>query len=313
MPVLELLTTPPDVSPWHGGGGPRSFLQQPAVPGLAGLFYVPPAQGTAPPPGRFTFTLWQPNPMQPDGLLSPVSWPVGDLTGFYPSEPLAAQQGFAPAAGVSAVQAEGGTVGAYINSRDLIHGSPNSKMMAAPGLHLSPGTGPFPYRGQAGAVRAMLALQVPTATTASAPKSFAYASLDIQFVDDTTGAAISYGTALFSQARHYVSHIGIDPVTRNMMINALLDPENPWLVCEPATTLHQATPWRGFRPFAYAIPADRFAAALAAMRAAHPDFQASPDPADYRLQSVHLNAELQFAGGAASLGWSMQGLEVSLT
>ncbi len=294
-------------------GGTRVFFQQPYLAGIGGAFCTPTASREPPPLDRFGLTLWQPNPYQSGGGLVPVEWAMGDLTGFYPAMPGTAQLGFVAEAGSSGAQAAGPVVGAYIDSRDLIHGSSNSKMMIAPGFKLGERAGPFAFADAESAVHVLLYLQVPVAATAGVAKSYAYVSLDLGLQDEASGVEISFGTALFSAATSFHSTMAIDPPTGNMMINGGLFEENPYLEPAEGTTLHQNGTWRGLRMFAYTIPAARFAAALAELRRQHPDFPAATDPAAYRLRGVHLNAELQFAGGPARLGWSMQGLTVSLS
>jgi hypothetical protein len=113
------------------------LFDQPALSGIAHNFHVPIAEHKYPAAQTFNLLLWQPNPQRPDGQLVATTWPVGDMTGFYPSAPLAGHQAaFRDAPGASAVQIDGGTVGAYIDSRDLKPGPRTTKMMITPAFRL---------------------------------------------------------------------------------------------------------------------------------------------------------------------------------
>src|SRR3974390_490517 len=109
------------------------IFKQPTLDGVVGNFHVPLAEHQYPNDHPFNVILWQPNPNKADGQLFPSNESVGDLTGFYPTSPLAKHQSaFRRGAGATAVQIEGDTVGVYLASSDLPNGSPGHKMMITP-------------------------------------------------------------------------------------------------------------------------------------------------------------------------------------
>ena len=139
----------------------ETLFEQPSLDGIAGNFFVPPAAHKPPPVGIFSLILWQPNPNRGDGMLVPTQWAAGAKTGFYPSAPVDRHQsGFRDIPGTTTVQADGDTVGAYINSADLPAGSHKYKMMITPQYLASPAGRVRPF-GQSGrAILISLELQV---------------------------------------------------------------------------------------------------------------------------------------------------------
>lgn len=258
--------------------------------------------------------LWQPNPNRADGTLVPVDWKAGDKTGFYPSAPLDKHQaGFRNAPGVSVLQIDGNTVGAYLNSADLPEGSHNFKMMMTPELSVAPAAQVHPFAQGGRAILVSLDLQVPTAADGHNPGSLTYVSADLMFVDRTRGTKISYGCNLFFNGhahREAGGHIRLDEDSQNMMINSVVGLDNAWLVAQPGSAVSQSEPWRGWKTFRFAITEKNFDAALAAFAQKDPGTKVSITPADYAFAKFHLNAELNFRAAPAELGWSMRNAKI---
>lgn len=271
--------------------------QQPTLAGIAGNLNVRKPH----PVGQFGLVLWQPNPSTPNGDLVPSTWSAGDKTGFYPTG--AGELSFKDATGSSTAQAQGDTVGAYINSAD-IKASTEFKMMVSPEVALAP-VKPFDTER---ALVVSLKLQIPTATDAQQPGSNAYASSDLLLMDPH-GFSLSYSGKLFSHGgnpNHIAASLGIDAPTGNTMVNTPLRPAMPYLSLGNTSSTWQTAPWLGFKSFEYRISKAQFAAALAAIHQQYPQAKLSMNPADYTLTKWHLNAELHYQTAPASLGWSMK-------
>jgi len=244
-------------------------------------------------------------------MLVPTQWAAGAKTGFYPSAPVDKHQsGFRDIPGTTTVQADGDTVGAYINSADLPAGSHKYKMMITPQYLASPAGRVRPF-GQSGrAILISLELQVPTALDAHSGGSETYVSADLTFKDPNGRTKISYGCNLFHNGhpRGPDGHVRLDTDSQNMMINSAVVSGNQWLTLQRGSAVGQSAPWMGWKVFAFAITEKNFEAGLRALRESIPT--ASIDPADYEFMGFHLNAELHFNDAPAQLGWSMRHVKI---
>lgn len=310
-----------------GAQAPKVLFEQAAVDNLAQSFLVPLADRphpNPPPEDRFVLVLWEPNPKQSDGTLIPTSWPAGDKTGFYPTPPLEHQLGFEDRYGTTTAQAQGGVVGAYLNTQEVSPATDFGKLMITPRFRWSDASAARPFFfDPAPALLVSLELQVPTASDAHRPGSEAYVVADLEFTDRVSGTKLAYGTGLFNKgiARPNPGHlhadsngmgIAFDAPSRSIMINAPDKDGSPTLVRVPGSALFTGTPWRGWRTFSYTITRRAFSFALDRVRELYPNANASQDPADYRLTMFHLNAEVQHDGGPAELGWSMRNARIVL-
>jgi hypothetical protein len=287
-----------------------TLFEQPSLDGVAGNFFVPPAVHKPPPSGVFALILWQPNPNRPDGMLVPTAWGAGGKTGFYPSAPVEKHQaGFRDASATTTVQADGDTVGAYINSADLPEGSHEYKMMITPEIIVPPSAQVQPYAQAGRAILVSLELQVPTAVDAHRDGSETYVNADLVFVDHSRGTKISYGCNLFFNGhphRRAGGHIRLDQDTQNMMINSVVGLDTAWLAAQPGSAVSQSEPWNGWKVFRFAITEKNFAQALDAFDQTNRSAKVSVKPGDYSFVQFHLNAELHFNNAPAELGWSMR-------
>ena len=284
------------------------LFEQPPLDGISGNLFVPPAMHQPPPVGVFALILWQPNPKRADGMLVPTAWAAGSKTGFYPTGPVEKHQaGFRDAPGTSTAQADGDTVGAYINSADLPAGSHGYKMMITPEFIMRPETQVHPFAQPGHELLVTLDLQVPTAADAHRDGSDTYVNADLVFLDADRGTKISYGCNLFFNGhpnRQPGGHIRLDVDTQNMMINSVVGLQNAWLTAQPNSAVSQSAPWQGWKTFSFAITEKNFAEALRALQ--QRQSSASLNPSDYTFVRFHLNAELHFNLAAAELGWSMR-------
>jgi hypothetical protein len=293
------------------------IFKQPTLNGIADNFHVPLSEHKYPNDHPFNIILWQPNPNRPDGQLIPSSESVGDLTGFYPTQPLDKHQAaFRNGVDASAFQIEGDTVGVYISSSDLPNGSPGNKMMITPAFMFPKKIYVF-ERGDR-SILCWLNLQVPTAQDLNRAGNYTYVLAEFVFEDWNTKTQISYGVGLF----HHNSAQAPPPPTRQFLrlteVGPYDAPSHSFQVGNrlaldsrvvtplAGTTLFQTQTWTGWRLFNFAITRQNFKTALQSLRDKEPGFGGSDNPADYALMEWHLNAELTFASGPARLGWSLR-------
>jgi hypothetical protein len=289
------------------GATPATMLfEQPQEGGIAGQLVVPNASGGSPVPEEvFALVLWQPNRFQSNGLLVPTGWDAGSRTGFTPANPSTAQLGFQDVAGSSAAQAQGDTVGAYLNSSDLPPSSADQKMMITPEYRWVAGSEPVPFSSSQSSLSGSMDLQIPVATGTDA-----YVVLDYLFTAPD-GKQISYGIKVFhnGSADNAVG-TSIDGPTGNYELNSPLGIIETYVTHGSDSAVNTGTPWSGWQHFDWSISQAQFAAALQFLNATYPGVFASLDPSQYMLSEVHLNAEFHTQGQPAQLGWSMTGLKV---
>ena len=287
-----------------------------------GNFHVPLAEHQYPNDHPFNVILWQPNPNKADGQLFPSNESVGDLTGFYPTSPLAKHQSaFRRGAGATAVQIEGDTVGVYLASSDLPNGSPGHKMMITPAFMFPEKMHVFESGDQS--ILCRLSLQVPTAQDLNRPGNYTYILAEFVFEDQRTKTQISYGINLFHHNPASVSpptkdslratEVGpYDVPSRSFQVGNRLSVASRVVTPLADTAFFQTRPWVGWRHFNFAITQQNFRTALQSLRHQEPAFSGSDSPEDYALVEWHLNAELTFATGPAKLGWSLRGAELAI-
>lgn len=322
--VLFPRTTPAQSTGQTDLSGESILFEQPFLTGIAGNFHVPIAEHRYPSDKPFNLILWQPNPNEPDGQLVATSWPAGDMTGFYPEGKLAEHQAaFRDAPGASTVQIEGGTVGVYLNSRDLSHGSNANLMMITPAFRLPKARDAYPFVHPGVAIVESLDLQIPVAKDLDRKGNLTYVVADLEFEDRQSRARISYNITLF---RHTPAP-GTQPTQEWLQrteVVAYDAPTHSFIIGNPLTlgsrvvtpltrsSLFQTQPWTGWRSFRFAVTQDNFKTNLLSLNKRAPAFGASENPADYILNGWHLNAEIVFATGPAELGWSMRKARVAL-
>jgi len=324
--VLTFCAQKVQASPSQDQNDPEIIFRQPILPGIAGNFHVPIAEGHKyPTDSTFNLILWQPDPYTPNGLLVPTNWSAGDRTGFYPTSPFADQVGFQNVAGSSTAQIEGGIIGAYLNSNDVrpdAHGE--SKMMITPAWKPEINRLVYPFATQGDALISSLDLQVPTARDQNRPGNFTYVTNDLLFEDLKSNTKISYGVVLF---RHTLTPRpplseellqknevgGFDLESHAFKFGNPLEPDSRVITILPGSETIQSQPWTGWRSFRFALTQDNFAIGLQGLLKRYPNFDGSMSPSDYALVGWHLNAELQFATGPAELGWSMRNAVVEIS
>lgn len=300
---------------------PRVLYQQPTLEAIAGRMLV---QARAP-EGEMALISWQKNPNTPTGAFVPVRWPVGQKTGLDPAGDLAQwQMGMADRAGSTAAQVFKQAVGAYLNSDDLsaggrdaagnpLPGSGGYKMMVTPEIRFPMKAGIRPLADPNTSLRVSFDLQVPTAVDQQKSGSHTYVNPCLVLVDPKTKVRISYIVVAFSKGYRIVKEsVGYDDPSRSWMLHTYMSTNQQWMTLQPGSAVFHDQPWKGWKHFSFAITPANARAAFSALHAARPEIACSTNPADYVLQSFHLNAELKYNTAHAELGWSLRDAKVEL-
>ena len=297
----------------------NALFRQPSLPGFGDHLYV---QARAP-VETFAMISWQKNPATADGKFVPGDWNVGEKTGLLIAGNLAeAQRGMRNRAGSTAAQMSGTGVGAYLNSADLsgggvdaqgypLPGSGGYKMMVTPQINFSPVQVSHLFRTRGDMLRITMDLQIPVAVCAQKKGSLTYVNPILVFSDPKRKVKISYIVGLFSswatkKPAKIIENIAYDDPSHSWMIHCNLVPGIRWATMGSDSSSYQALPWKGWKHFSYSITRENFESALHVFREQQPDLDCSTDPADYLLQSFHLNAELTYQTAPTELGWSMR-------
>jgi hypothetical protein len=289
--------------------GTTVLFEQPLESGIDGNIWVAHVTKGGMPTGSFDMMVEQPDPHTSTGNLVPTSWDAGSNTGFVPTSPSTAQLGFTNQAGSSTAQMEGGTVGAYLNSRDLPTTRTNQLMMITPQYRFPPGAAPVPFASSTSVLNGELDLQIPTAVG-----SDTYVTADLLFLDPR-GTRISIGVKLFQNEIRGSGVLGTlyDPSEKVYILNSPLTANQQFLTPVQGSASTTGTPWLGWRHFQWTVDQAQFAAAIKYLVTAYPGKITSIDTTQYVLDEVHLNAEFHYSPAPAELGWSMQGLKVWLS
>jgi len=289
-PAVVLLSQPSQsgIVPWNG---------------TSGNFIVAAAQGAVP-TNQWIQVLQdgQKNPYQANGLLVPLTaWNAGAKTGFTVVNPATAQLGFQNIAGTSAAQAEGNTVGVYINSLDILgtgaDPTVDTKMMItdtydfATDVAVWPGT---PINGSC-------YLQVPTDVQTSGKVN----SIQLNYLfNGPGGITVSFNVSLFSLIIATAPSFVVDPPTGDHVITTQLGLTNGYVTQGSGSAAVQHAAFSGFTFFSWSFSQAQFAQALVDSNTAL-GTSISTDPTQYKLTKFHVNAEFHTNGGHSELGWSM--------
>ena len=156
-------------------------------------------------------------------------------------------------------------------------------------------------------------LQVPVAVDQRKAGSHSYVNPCFVFVDLKTKLKLSYIIVAFSNGFHVVKEsIAFDEPSHSWMLHTYMTDNQQWVTLEAGSEVFQSKPWKGWKHFAFRITAANLQSALNAFRERQPSILCSTNPADYVVQSFHLNAELKYQTAHAELGWSMRNATISL-
>jgi hypothetical protein len=300
---------------------PVGLFKQPTLDGIAGKLYV---QARIP-DGMFCLISWQKNPATADGLFVPAGWNVGEKTGVEITDKLLERQaGMVNRRGATAAQVCGTAVGAYLNSDDLsggghdaagnpLPGSGGYKMMVTPEIRFPMKRAIKPFADPMGRLVTSFDLQVPVALDQQKAGSHSYVNPCFVFIEPKTKVKFSYIIVTFSNGYRIVKEsIAYDEPSHSWMLHSYMTTNQQWVALEPGSEVFQSKPWKGWKHFSFSITPAHVRSALNAFCQRQPAVPCSTNPADYVMQSFHLNAELKYQTAHAEMGWSMRDAAISL-
>lgn len=301
------------------------IFEQPDLAGVPGNFFVPSSaveKNKYPKSPPFKLIFWQGNPFQADGELVPSNWNAELKTGLDIGEDRNAQYSLKSSGPSSTVQIKGHSVGAYLNSADLI----NSRFQADPAMMITPGIdlpdqSLFPFADPQQELYQSMKLRIPTAVSQSRPHNTVYVVSDFLFVDRTTGTKITYEVGLFHQNPHapaltpeglIKTEVGLfDPGTHSYQVGNPLSPLARLNEPVEGSALYSTLPWPEERHIAFTISWKNFKTGLESLNAKG-GYTGSMNPADYALRQWHLNAEMQYDSTPTQIGWSLSDTTIAL-
>ena len=299
---------------------PVVLYRQPALDGIAGHLFVQARKAD----GALHLVSWQKNPETKDGSFVPVDWNVGAKTGLKLTDRLLERQlGMANRPGATAAQVCGTAVGVYLNSDDLsrggrdaagqpLPGSDGYKLMVTPEVLFPLKPAHKPFASPQDRLIVSFDLQVPVAEDEQQAGSHTYVNPCLVFIDPQTKVKFSYIVVTFSKGYRIVKEsIAYDGPSHSWMLHTYMSTNQQWVALEPGSAVFQSRPWLGWKHYAFSITQAHVQAALNAFRQRQPEVACSTHPADYVLQSFHLNAELKYQTAHAELGWSLRDAEIA--
>jgi hypothetical protein len=253
-----------------------------------------------------------------------VSWNVGALTGFSPlGAPDKTQLGVANVVGASAMQAEGNQIGFLIDSASLGHAANAHLAMVA---HYDFVT-PFKPFSAGKLLVYSLDAQIPSALGSgrcgTPGSACAYATMYFDLKDSSSGLRFWYGAEIFDSrgTPNGVGHLGetlmFDGATHQAIVGGVInlsaDEGARFTTALPSSDGFQAKPWKGYKPFVFAISPVNLQNAIASVRARFAQYAAlSGDPADYEVVHFNFNPEVAFFGGEGRIGVACENIHVEV-
>jgi hypothetical protein len=262
-------------------------------------------------------------------IAHPVTWAVGDYTGFYPMDP-GTQRGFRDAAlpdPASAFQLDCGSAGVFINSFQFSHSAPLVGEGPSASVAREPSNPPAIFRapGAALVMEARVDLryvryQQPHTDDGTAQLSFFYYARDT-----TTGTAIAHLVGIFDSRPPGVGGSAMESVGSDGHVafagsplaatQADGTPVRFASVGTASSTMHTVDAWNQSLPFQAIVSYEEFSTLVARLRAG-PMPAISPRPEDWRITEFGVLAEVFPGTGDAhnvALGASVLGLRLSGT
>lgn len=286
-------------------------------------------------PGVFQVTQFQPNPNTADHGDVPVDWDMSGVTGLVAPPPLAAiEAGTVNRAGATGVQMAGDTIGISLNSLEFSGPGSNLSSLGVMPNYTFADLLHKPFAIPGATLVFSIDMQVPTyhvtqPASGSGYHGHGFIGMDLRFVDTTHPKSLPITLCVNAFAPHPATpeRIGYTAEGKGrILMHTSLLPGNQFITVVPDTAPRQQAPWRGFKTFAVGFTAANLQAGLAAIRQElallnSVGLQAndySSNPADYALQEVHLNSEIDFIdpppaiynGGSVQMGLSERHMKV---
>ncbi|MGC2224033.1 MAG: fibronectin type III domain-containing protein [Methylocella sp.] len=232
----------------------------------------------------------------------PITWAVGDFTGFYPTGRVNDYQRGVNNGwyGSQAVQYQNGTFGIELNSGSvmpLLYGQIDPIILD----HEYDKTDPLhPFLDPTKSLVWSIRLQIPTAYTNGT--AVAHADGYVLLQDTKSGKHIWYGANIFDTRGTAVAvdtkmmDSDINGVGTNWPIIIGVAGVNGVYTSNPnGSAPFQSKPWRGFKSFSFSIPYAKMKSTIQTLKAKYASLASlSGDPADYVLLAANFDPEMPY-------------------
>ncbi len=229
----------------------------------------------------------------------PITWAVGDFTGFYPTGRVSDYQRGVNNGwyGSQAVQYQNGTFGIELHSDSII---PLLYAQIDPIIldyEYDKTNPPHPFLDRTKSLVWSIQLQIPTAYTNGTAAAHALGYVLLQ--DTKSRKNIWYGANIFDTRG---TAVAVDTI----MIDAANGVGTGWPIIFGVAGVNgvytsnpngsapfQSKPWRGFKSFSFSIPYAQMKSTIQALKAKYASLKSlSDDPADYVLLSANFDPEM---------------------
>jgi hypothetical protein len=229
----------------------------------------------------------------------PISWALGDLTGFYPTGSVSDyQRGVSDSLyGSEAVQFQGDTFGIELHSDSVLPlGAGSYLIPALIDYEFNKTNPPHPFTVQSKSLVWSIQLQIPTAYTRGPAVAYAVGYVLLQ--DTKSGKDIWYGSAIFDTRGTAAESMMMDLNQNGVgtgfpIVGGVMGVNGAYTSNPNGSARFQSRPWRGFKSFSFSIPYAKMKSTIQALKAKYASLASlSDDPADYVLLSMNVNPEM---------------------
>jgi hypothetical protein len=230
----------------------------------------------------------------------PITWAVGDFTGFYPTGRVSDYQRGVNNGwyGSQAVQYQNGTFGIELNSDSvisLLYGQIDPIILDHEYDKTNP---PHPFLDPTKGLVWSIRLQIPTAYTNGTAAAQGYVLLqdtksrkNIWYganIFDTRGTAVAVDTIMMDADNNGVG-------TNWPIVGGVAGVNGVYTSNPNGSAPFQSKPWRGFKSFSFSIPYAQMKSTIQSLKAKYASLKSlSDDPADYVLLSANFDPEMPY-------------------
>jgi fibronectin type 3 domain-containing protein len=240
----------------------------------------------------------------------PITWAVGDFTGFYPTGRVSDYQRGVNNGwyGSQAVQYQNGTFGIELHSDSvipLLYGQIDPVILDYEYDKTNP---PHPFLDLTKSLVWSIQLQIPTAYTNGT--AVAHAGGFVLLQDTKSRKDIWYGACIFDTRG---TAVAVDTIMIDADNNGVgtgwpivggVAGVNGAYTSNPNGSAHfQSKPWRGFKSFSFSIPYAQMKSTIQALKAKYASLKSlSDNPADYVLLSANFDPEMPYTDPSRPFG-----------
>jgi len=205
-------------------------------------------------------------------MADPVTWAVGDYSGFYPSGDLTLSQRGQNAYGECAIQMQGTTVGFQLHTWSTPPDDPQPYDLLNGSLVYN-WWNSYPPRGwryDTSFVKLKYLLRVPTVYWEGEGKSVPYTYAALVLKDETTGTKIWFGIVNYDPRGTSHEYIGWDPGTDMAIIATYYSSSTQYCTLAPFSSTTQSNTWNTWKYFDCIITRQNLIHALQDLNLTHP-------------------------------------------